>query len=204
MMDMRSYENWREHGADESSVEEVTWNNNDLLTLPWEATYMTDEIPEDSSWDTFATKNKKALEAMYKQWGVPKEGSLHYMSIRPELTKGLATLIAPYAHMKFNYNFLKLTPGCSLMWHFDTYATFVKFNNIDEADAHHVCRTVVMMDDWDRGQVLQVGDEVYTGWSAGDTYTWKGDTWHGMANFGPTNIVIAQITFLDEDDKYSQ
>ena len=66
-MDMRSYENWREHSADESSVEEVTWNRNDLLTLPWEATYMTDEIPEDSSWDTFATKNKKALEAMYAQ-----------------------------------------------------------------------------------------------------------------------------------------
>ena len=164
-MDMRSYENWREHSADESSVEEVTWNNNDLLTLPWEATYMTDEIPEDSSWDTFATKNKKALEAMYKQWGVPKEGSLHYMSIRPELTKGLATLIAPYAHMKFNYNFLKLTPGCSLMWHFDTYATFVKFNNIDETDAHNVCRTVIMMNDWDRGQVLQVG--------ANGTITWS-------------------------------
>ena len=203
-MDMRSYENWREHGADESSVEEVTWNNNDLLTLPWEATYMTDEIPEDSSWDTFATKNKKALEAMYKQWGVPKEGSLHYMSIRPELTKGLASIIAPYAHMKFNYNFLKLTPGCSLMWHFDTYATFVKYNNIEEDNVHNVCRTVVMMDDWDRGQVLQVGDEVYTGWIAGDTYTWKGDTWHGMANFGPSDIIISQVTFLDEDDRYSQ
>ena len=82
---------------------------------------------------------------MYKQWGVPKEGSLHYMCIRPELTKGLGSIIAPYAHMKFNYNFLKLTPGCSLMWHFDTYATFVKFNNIDEDDVHNVCRTVVMM-----------------------------------------------------------
>jgi len=204
MMDMRSYENWREHGADESSVEEVTWTKNDLLTLPWSPTYMTDEIPEDSSWDTFATKNKKALEAMYKEWKVPKEGSLHYMSIRPELTKGLASIIAPYAHMHFNYNFLKLTPGCSLMWHFDTYATFVKYNQISEDKAHNVCRTVVMMNDWDRGQVLQVGDEVYTGWVAGDTYTWKGDTWHGMANFGPSDIVISQITFLDEDDRYSQ
>ena len=203
-MDMRSYENWKEHGATESSVDEVTWNRNDLLTLPWEATYMTDEIPEDSSWDTFATGNKKALEAMYKTWGVPKEGSLHYMSIRPPLTKGLNSLLAPYAHMKFNYNFLKLTPGCSLMWHFDTYATFVKFNNISEDSVHNVCRTAVMLNDWDRGQVLQVGDEVYTHWSAGDTFTWKGNTWHGMANFGPSDIVIAQITFLDEDDQYSQ
>lgn len=203
-MDMRSYENWREHRADESTVEDVTWNRNDLLTLPWESTYMTDEIPDDSSWDTFATKNKKSLEAMYKGWGVPKEGSLHYMSIRPQLTKGLSSLITPYAHMKFNYNFLKLTPGCSLMWHFDTYATFVRYNGIDEDNVHNVCRTAVMLNDWDRGQVLQVGDEVYTHWNAGDTYTWKGDTWHGMANFGPSDIVIAQITFLDEDDRYSQ
>ena len=79
-MDMRSYEDWIIHSATESAVDEVTWNQNDLLTLPWSPTYMTDEIPEDSSWDTFATKNKKALEAMYAQWGVPKEGSLHYMS----------------------------------------------------------------------------------------------------------------------------
>lgn len=203
-MDMRSYEEWKNHSATESSVEDVTWNRNDLLTLPWESTYMTDEIPDDSSWDTFATKNKKSLEAMYKGWGVPKEGSLHYMSIRPQLTKGLSSLITPYAHMKFNYNFLKLTPGCSLMWHFDTYATFVRYNGVDEDNVHNVCRTAVMLNDWDRGQVLQVGDEVYTHWSAGDTYTWKGDTWHGMANFGPSDIVVAQITFLDEDDRYSQ
>lgn len=203
-MDMHSYENWREHSADESSVDEITWTTNDLLTLPWEATYMTDEIPTGDDWDTFATQNKKALEAMYKKWGVPKDGSLHYMSIRPKLTKGLSSLLFPYAHMKFNYNFLKLTPGCSLMWHFDTYATFVKFNNIDENNVHNVCRTVTMMENWDRGQVLQVGDEVYTHWLAGDTYTWKGDVWHGMSNFGPSDCIVSQITFLDEDDQYTQ
>jgi hypothetical protein len=90
------------------------------------------------------------------------------------------------------------------MWHFDTYATFVKFNNIDENNVHNVCRTAIMMKDWDRGQVLQVGDEVYTHWQAGDTFTWKGDTWHGVANFGPSELVIGQITFLDEDDRYTQ
>lgn len=202
-MDMTSYNHWREYSANESSVDEVTWSTNDLLTLPWEATYMTDEIPSDDNWDTFATHNKKALEAMYKKWGVPKDSSLHYMSIRPKLTKGLGTLLVPYTHLKFNYNFLKLTPGCNLMWHFDTYATFVKYNGINEDNVHNVCRTVVMMEDWDRGQVLQVGDEVYTHWYAGDTFTWKGDVWHGMSNFGPSDIIVAQITFLDEDGTYS-
>lgn len=201
-MDMKSYDNWKEYQATKNSVEEITWSDSDLLTLPWEATYMTDEIPSNDDWNTFATQNKKILESMYKMWNVPKEGSLHYMSIRPLLNNNLKSILEPYTDIKFNYNFLKLTPGCSLMWHFDTYATFVRFNKIPESQIHNVCRTAIMMKDWDRGQVLQVGDEVYTHWQAGDTFTWKGDTWHGMANFGPSDIIISQITFLDNDDKY--
>ena len=57
-MDMRSYEDWQIHNAIESAVEDVTWNSNDLLTLDWQATYMTDEIPEDSSWDTIQQTSK--------------------------------------------------------------------------------------------------------------------------------------------------
>tara|TARA_R100000027_G_scaffold12075_2_gene8587 strand:- start:716 stop:1327 length:612 start_codon:yes stop_codon:yes gene_type:complete len=203
-MDMKSYTDWNQHSADQSSIKKVTWNKKDLETLPWEPTYMTDEIPVNDSWDTFATKNKKKLEKMYAEWGVSKQSTLHYMSIRPELTDGLKDILSPYKTVKHNYNFLKLTPGCSLMWHFDTYATFVKYNGISEQNVKNVCRTVVMMDEWDRGQVLQVGGSTYTNWNAGDTYTWKGDVWHGMANFGPSDIIISQITFLDENDKYTQ
>jgi hypothetical protein len=61
-----------------------------------------------------------------------------------------------------------------------------------------------MMSDWDRGQMLQVGNKVYTHWKKGDTYTWKSDVWHGMCNFGPSDCVVAQITFLDENNEYAQ
>lgn len=176
----------------------VTWSNNDLDSLEWESTYMTDEIPVNDDWDTFATRNKKKLETMYKDLGVPKEGSLHYMCIRPSLPESLQSIIRPYKDLLFNYNFLKLTPGCSLMWHFDTYATFVKYNNIDEKDINNVCRTITMMQDWDYGQVLQVDNKVHTHWNAGDTYTWRGNEWHGMSNFGLNDIIISQVTFLDE------
>ena len=204
MLDSHSFINWRKHSAKKSRVQNVTWSNDDILTLPWQETYMINEIPDDDSWNTFATKSKKELEDIFIEWGVPKEGGLHYMSIRPKLTIRLSSLLNPFELMKFNYNFLKLTPGCSLMWHFDTYATFVKFNNINESEASNVCRTVVMLEDWDRGQILQVGNEVYSHWYAGDTYTWKGDTWHGMSNFGPSDCIISQITFLDEHDRYTQ
>lgn len=198
-----SYENWRDCLSYQSSIP-ATWTDNDLSSLNWEATYMTDEIPEDDDWNTFATQNKKKLEQMYREWGVPKDGSLHYMCIRPQLNNNLRTLLDGYQNTTHNYNFLKLTPGCSLMWHFDTYATFVKFNNISKQQVENVCRTAVMMKDWDRGQVMQIGNKIYTHWKAGDCFTWKGDTWHGVSNFGPNDIIIAQITFLDENEQYTQ
>jgi hypothetical protein len=198
-----SYENWKQHRSYKSKID-MTWDEQDFSDFDWKATYMTDEIPKDSDWNTFATQNKKKLEAMYREWGVPKEGSLHYMCIRPTLTENLKHILDPHQGAPYNYNFLKLTPGCSLMWHFDTYATFVKFNNISEDQIQNVCRTAIMMNDWDRGQVFQIGNAVYTHWKAGDTYTWKGDVWHGVANFGPSDIVIGQITFLDKNDQYTQ
>lgn len=200
----QSYELWRQHGGHQSKLDSVTWTSNDLNNLHWEKTHSIDEIPVNDSWDTFATKNKLAQEAMYKAWGVPKEGGRHYMSIRPVLNRKLQCIIEPYVDKKYNYNFLKLTPGCQLMWHYDTYATFVKFNDIEQTQIQNVCRSAIMMLDWDRGQIFQIGDKIYSHWKAGDTFTWKGDTWHGLCNFGPSDVVIGQITFLDDEDRYSQ
>lgn len=195
---------WKNHKSYRSKIENVRWSEEDLQQLVWNETYMTDEIPADDNWNTFATKQKKQLEQLYQTWGVPKEGTLHYMCIRPKLTDSINNIVAQYHHTMFNYNFLKLTPGCQLTWHFDTYATFVKFHNISEEQASNVCRSAVMIKDWDCGQVFQIGNQVYTHWQAGDVFTWKSNTWHGVCNFGPSDIIIAQITFLDEDDKYTQ
>lgn len=196
--------NWKEHKSYKSSLDTVTWTLDDLSKLDWNATYMTNEIPENDNWNTFATRKKKMLENMYKEWNVPKEGSLHYMCIRPDLSDNLKIILKPYENQTFNYNFLKLTPGCSLMWHFDTYATFVKYNNIEETQISNICRTAIMMNDWNCGQVLQIGNKMYSHWQAGDTFTWKADSWHGLANFGPSDIIIGQVTFLDDNNKYTQ
>lgn len=175
----------------------VTWDTIDLSTLSWKETYMTDEIPKNDSWDTYATHKKLELEKMYKAWNIPKEGTLHYMSIRPQLNSNLSSILDNYKDLSFNYNFLKLPPGCQLTWHFDTYATFVKFNNIPEENSSKIRRTIVMMKDWDVGQVFQVSNKVYSHWKKGHTFSWWGEAWHGMCNFGPSDIVIAQITFLE-------
>lgn len=199
-----SYQNWLSHGAYTHSIADVCWNTSDLENLDWITTYSIDEIPINDNWDTFATKNKLEQEKMYKSWRVPKDGTRHYMSINPTLNKNLSSLNASFHDKKYTLNFLKLTPGCQLPWHFDTYATFVKFEKIIKSEISNVCRTAIMMNDWDRGQIFQIGAKIYSNWKAGDCFTWKGDVWHGLCNFGPSNIIIAQITFLDEKNEYKK
>ena len=173
-----------------------TWSDCDLESLTWIPTYMTNEIPENDSWDTFATRDKLFLEKKYKEWGIPKEGSLHYMCIRPELNENLKSILLNFTEVNFNYNFLKLTPGCQLIWHFDTFATFVKYNGLEETDIDKVSRTIIMMKDWDHGQVIEIDGKISSHWKAGDSFTWTGHTWHGVCNFGPSDIIVSQITFL--------
>jgi hypothetical protein len=203
-MFLKSYEDWRKHSGKVGSVSEAKWTTNDYEHFDWKETYMIEELPANDRWNTFATQHKLDSEELYKEWGVQKGNTKHYMCIRPELPACMETMLTQYQNRSHNYNFLKLTPGNQLVWHFDTFATFVKFNDIKQEQIKDVCRAAVFLEDWDRGQMLQVGDDVYTHWKKGDTYTWKSDVWHGMCNFGPSDAVIAQITFLDEANEYSK
>lgn len=200
----QSYDQWQLHVAVKENPISVTWSESDIAQLSWQTFYATDEIPQHDNWNTFATKQKIQLEELQKNWGIEKQPGRHYMCIRPRLNKNIEPFLNNHRHLDHTYNFLKLTPGCMLPWHFDTYATFVKFNGVEQQDIPNVCRTAVMMTDWDRGQVFQIGNQVYSHWCAGDAFTWKGDTWHGLCNFGPSDIVIGQITFYDQHNKYSQ
>lgn len=197
-MDFLPVDNWSTQSGISGSIEN-TWEDRDLQVLDWEETYMIDEVPAHDSWDTFATRQKIELEELFKSWGVSKQGTRHYMSIRPRLNANLTKILDNFNLFDHNYNFLKLTPGNQILWHFDTFATFVKFNQIDQTDIDRVYRTAIMMTSWDKGQVLQIGNDVYTHWNAGDCFTWKGYTWHGAANFGPSDMIIAQITFLKDE-----
>lgn len=203
-MRIKSYANWQHHGAVIGAIENPQWSEKDYNNLNWFETFMIDQIPQNDNWNTFATQQKLDSEILYKSWGVVKENTKHYACLRPKLNNKTKPIISQHLDKNHNYNFLKLTPGNQLVWHYDTFATFVKFNNIAQDQIKDVCRTVVMMSDWDRGQMLQVGNKVYTHWKKGNTYTWKSDVWHGMCNFGPSDCVVAQITFLDENNEYVQ
>ena len=55
-----------------------------------------------------------------------------------------------------------------------------------------------MLRDWDFGQTVQIGKHVISDWKMGDIFGWEGDVWHGAGNFGLSDIIIFQITYLDD------
>jgi len=165
----------------------------------WKETYMIDEVPSHDVWDNFATKNKISLEKKYKALDMPKECSKHYMALNPKIDDELKRYLTPFENKIHHYNFLKLTPGYNLWMHYDSYSTFVRYNNITEQQAENINRTVVMLTPWDKGQVMQIDQEANTQWSVGDIYSWSAYTWHGVSNFSFTDFIVMQITWLDNE-----
>ena len=119
------------------------------------------------------------------------------MCFKPKLTDGLAKALEPFYNFKYSYNLIKLTSGRQIVWHFDTYATFVKRHSILENQADKIKRSIVMLTPWDFGHVIQIGKHVLSNWQAGEIYTWKGDTWHGVSNFGKKDWIAMQVTYIE-------
>jgi len=69
--------------------------------------------------------------------------------------------------------------------------------NTPGPDPHpeEVRRFVIMLDDWHRGQIFQVGNASWTNWKKGDCITWEwNDMPHSTCNFGWADRPMLQIT----------
>lgn len=191
-----NYINWNKK-VTTCSTFPCVWDHNNL-DIEWSEVIQTKEVIKGDPWDIYTTKLKDELAELHNSWNVPDESVKHYMSIRPNLSGGLETLLKPFSHYTHNYSLLKLTSGHMVVWHFDTYATFVKYNDIQESDADKIKRTAIMLTPWSFGHILQVGGEVFSNWTTGDAFTWNNDTWHGACNFGKDDMIVMQVTYIDK------
>lgn len=189
------YINWNKSKTTRSSL--VSGWDPHLIDVPWIEVIQTEEVVEGDPWDIYTTELKYQLAELHAEWLIPRESVKHYMSLRPQLHHGLETALVPFEKYTHNYSLLKLTAGHMIVWHCDTYATFVKHNNISQQDADKITRSIVMLTPWSFGHVLQIGSEVISGWSVGDIITWSNDTWHGACNFGRDDFTIMQVTYIE-------
>ena len=90
----------------------------------------------------------------------------------------------------------RMTPGCILPSHKDTYSLYKQINNITH---NRIMRIVVFLEDWSSGHYLEINGNPITEWSAGDWVGWNYDTPHLAANIGMSDRYTMQITGTYED-----
>jgi hypothetical protein len=196
-MNLEKFNHIENYGATRSHID-AQWTNSDFLGFEWVETVQTNEVPHNDPWDSFTTDMKFQLEELHKSWRVPDASTWHLMAHKPELTERLTPILDHFKQKTVSYNFIKITPGHMLVWHYDTYATFVNRNDLTFADSENIKRSAVLMNNWDVGQVIQIGHDIITHWTAGDVITWDSFAWHGTANFGRSDMIVMQVSYIDE------
>lgn len=86
----------------------------------------------------------------------------------------------------------KFTPGQYLPLHKDLYGRYSKLHNI--TNSSQIKRIIIMIEDGYPGQLFQVNNQVWSGWSAGDWISWTGEEPHAAYNFSMNDRYAWQIT----------
>lgn len=100
----------------------------------------------------------------------------------------------------FSWSIYRMTPGCVLPNHWDTYARFKEIYSITDCDT--IRRAIVFLEDWKSGHYLEIDSEPIVQWRAGDGVVWKNDVPHLAANMGMTNRYTLQITGVSDQDTF--
>ncbi len=105
----------------------------------------------------------------------------------PTRTTNIQRMVNCLGMRDTNVRFLNQSPGRITNLHVDTFYkkdADGSFSSIDR-DLDTVCRFIVMLSDWEFGQVSIFGNSCWTHWKAGDVITFKAsDVPHAAANTG--------------------
>ena len=94
-----------------------------------------------------------------------------------------------------------ITPGNYLPYHSDLYERWMQIFNISRTRVNDIYRYIVMLEDSLPGQIIQIGNESYSSWHAGDFFSWNGTTGHAAYNFSLGNRYSIQITGILPEEK---
>lgn len=93
---------------------------------------------------------------------------------------------------RFSWSFYRMTPGCVLPAHRDTYDRFRLIHGLETTNS--VVRTIVFLEDWASGHYMEMNGHPFTQWRAGDWVSWHDDFLHLAANMGHTDRYTLQLT----------
>jgi hypothetical protein len=100
----------------------------------------------------------------------------------------------------FSWSVYKMTPGCVLPNHSDTYDRFKHIYNVPNAES--IYRSIIFLEDWQSGHYFEIDHVPFTNWTAGTVVTWQNDTVHLAANVGMTDRYTLQITGVADENTF--
>ena len=120
--------------------------------------------------ENFKSKNKDVQKRIkeFRKWGFNEHNTVSYQCFDDEYPNffkkinKISGLINPSTYL------IRQDPGQSLPWHYDTFIGYMNKNNIKSDKS--IARYIVMVEDWDWGHYLLIGDYSIHQWKKGDIY----------------------------------
>jgi len=82
-------------------------------------------------------------------------------------------------------------PASYLPYHSDSYTRYKELFNIT---SETIVRSVIMLEDWEPGQIILIENQSFSGWKSGDCFCWENDTKHSFYNMSLKDRYALQIT----------
>lgn len=86
---------------------------------------------------------------------------------------------------------IRLEPGNTIPWHYDSHIFYSQSNNQEPNKAE---RHIIFPFDWDWGHIYQIGNNVLANWEGGVRYTWPHLRYHLAGNIGISDFVMIAVT----------
>jgi hypothetical protein len=140
------------------------------------------------------THKDQQLLDQYQQSGHQKDSMTLYNCHQPRyMPPAVFDVIQPH------FNFLSHTglavnlfrPGQYLPLHVDRFGRYI---DVFGADLEKIVRYMVMLEDSAPGQILQINNQCYSTWSAGDCFGWRSQESHAFYNFSMQDRYAIQVT----------
>jgi hypothetical protein len=82
-------------------------------------------------------------------------------------------------------------PANYLPYHSDSY---FRYRDLFKITTETIVRSVIMLEDWQPGQIILIDKESYSNWKSGDVFFWENDTKHSFYNMSLVDRYALQIT----------
>lgn len=133
----------------------------------------------------------------FRKWGYNEYNSLTYQLYDYQFPEIFSKYTALTYLMNPSAFLLKQNPGQAVPWHYDTFFSYMKNNDL--ADDKAICRYLIFLEDWQWGHYVFCGNSVIHQWVKGDVIYIPYRMHHASCNVGMVPLLTLLVTGITTD-----